>query len=100
MRKRKSKKNNTFSKVEKLLEIPQEISSDIPKFTMLGFEKLLIENYKAVLEYQDFFIRISTYIGIININGFNLDLQEMRTDELLITGKIESIDIEAISDEA
>ncbi len=100
MRKRKSKKNNTFSKVEKLLEIPQEISSDIPKFTMLGFEKLLIENYKAVLEYQDFFIRISTYIGIININGFELDLQEMRTDELLITGKIESIDIEAISDEA
>lgn len=99
MRQRKSKKNNTFSKVEKLLEIPQEISSDIPKFTMLGFEKLLIENYKAVLEYQDFFIRISTYIGIININGFNLDLQEMRTDELLITGKIESIDIEAISDE-
>ena len=99
MRKRKSKKNNAFSKVEKLLEIPQEISSDIPKFTMLGFEKLLIENYKAVLEYQDFFIRISTYIGIININGFELDLQEMRTDELLITGKIESIDIEAISDE-
>ena len=100
MRQKKGRKNNTFSKVEKLLEIPQEISSDIPKFTMLGFEKLLIENYKAVLEYQDFFIRISTYIGIININGFELDLQEMRTDELLITGKIESIDIEAISDEA
>ena len=99
MRQKKGRKNNTLSKVEKLLEIPQEISSDIPKFTMLGFEKLLIENYKAVLEYQDFFIRISTYIGIININGFNLDLQEMRTDELLITGKIESIDIEAISDE-
>lgn len=99
MRQKRNRKNSTFSKVEKFLEIPQEISTNMPKFTMLGFEKLMIENYKAILEYQDFFIRISTYIGIVNINGFNLNLQEMTTDDLLITGKIESIDIEAISDE-
>lgn len=95
----KSKKNKTFNRVNKLLEIPQEISSNIPKLTMLGFEKLLIENYKAILEYQDFYIRISTYIGIININGYELNLQEMTSDDLLITGKIEGIDIEAITDE-
>ena len=52
-----------------------------------------------ILEYQDFFIRISTQIGIININGFDLKLGEMTADEVLVTGKIESIDLERIVDE-
>lgn len=87
-----------MSKVNRLLEIPQEVSSNIPKLTIIGFQKMLIENYKAILEYQDFYIRISTHIGILNINGYELNLNEMTTDDLLITGKIESIDFEAITD--
>ncbi len=50
---------------------------------------MLIENYKGILEYQDFYIRISTHIGILNINGYDLYLEEMTTDDLLVTGKIE-----------
>ncbi|MCI9177648.1 MAG: sporulation protein YqfC [Clostridia bacterium] len=95
----KKKNSKTLSKVNRLLEIPQEVSSNIPKLTIIGFEKMLIENYKAILEYQEFYIRISTYIGILNINGFQLNLNEMTTDDLLITGKIEGIDFEAITDE-
>lgn len=87
-----------MSKVNRLLEIPQEVSSNIPKLTIIGFQKMLIENYKAILEYQDFYIRISTHIGILNINGYELNLNEMTTDDLLITGKIESIDFEPITD--
>ena len=37
---------------------------------------------------------ICTYIGIVNINGFNLNLEKMTNDDIKITGKIESIDIE------
>lgn len=100
METRKTKKNGSIaSKVNRLLEIPQEISSNIPKITIIGFEKMLIENYKSILEYQDFYIRISTYIGILNINGYHLNLNEMTTEDLLITGKIESFDFESITDE-
>ena len=95
---RKRKENRALSKVNKLLEIPQEVSTDIPKLTVIGFQKMLIENYKSILEYQDFYIRISTYIGILNINGFELKLNEMTTEDLLITGKIESIDFESVTD--
>lgn len=97
MRKKKKVKNQ--NRFEKMLEIPKEISSQEPKITMMGFKELLIENYKGILEYQDFYIRINTYIGIININGFELDLNEMTTDDLLIKGKIESIDFEKKVDE-
>ena len=95
----KRKKKNIHSKVSRLLEIPQEVSTSLPKVTVVGFEKILIENYKSILEYQEFYIRISTFIGILNINGYELNLKEMTTDDLLVTGKIESIDFEAITDE-
>ena len=86
------------NKINRILEIPQEVASHIPKITVLGFEQIMIENYKAILEYQDFYIRLSTEIGILNINGFNLNLKEMTTDDLQISGKIDSIDFETIED--
>ena len=86
-------------KIEEILEIPVELSTNNPKVTIVGFERVLIENYRGILEYQDYFVRLNTYIGIININGFNLKLEEMTTDDLLVTGKIDSIDFENITDD-
>ena len=94
--KRKQKRQ---SRLDRILEIPEEISSEKPKLTLMGFEELLVVNYKTILEYQDFYIRLSTYIGIININGFELKLNEMTNDDVLITGKIESVDFEKTIDD-
>ena len=55
----------------------------------------MIENFKGILEYEDFFVRISTHIGNININGFNLKLNQMTEDDILVTGKIENLDFES-----
>ena len=99
MRKASKRNKSIQSRINRLLEIPQEISTNLPKITVIGFKQMLIENYKGILEYQDFYIRISTYIGILNINGYDLYLEEMTTDDLLVTGKIESIDFETITDE-
>jgi len=90
---------NFKNKVTNFLEIPDEIVSKIPKITVIGFDELLIENYKSILEYQDFFIRLNTHLGIININGFELIMNEMTVDDIIIKGKIESIDFERILDE-
>ena len=57
---------------------------------------MIIENYNGILEYEEYFTSISTYIGIININGFNLNLEKMTNDDIKITGKIDSIDVERI----
>ena len=83
-----------MSKFDKIFDIPEEISSDIPKVTIIGFDRMLVENYKCILEYQDFFIRIKMKIGIVNINGFELVMKEMTKDDLIITGNIESVDYE------
>ena len=90
-----AKKNNRLiRKIDNILEIPKEVTEQIPKLTIIGFEQLLIENYKGVIEYEEFFIKISTFIGNININGFNLSLNQITEDDIIIKGKIDSIDFE------
>lgn len=96
---RRGKMRRKARRIEEILEIPVELSTNTPKITITGFERMLIENYRGILEYQDYFVRVNTYIGILNINGFDLKLEEMTTDDLLVTGKIDSIDFESVSDE-
>lgn len=83
-----------MGRFDKLFEMPEELVSDIPKITILGFDRMLIENYKCILEYQDVFVRVKMKKGLININGYNLLMNEMTKDDLIITGKIESVDFE------
>ena len=97
MREPKRKKWN--KKIDRILEIPEEVYSNVPKITLTGFDEMIIENFKSILEYEEYYIRISTYIGIININGYNINLKNMTNDDIKITGKIESFDIERISEE-
>ena len=96
MRTKRMKKN---SRINDILELPSEVTSNKPKITIVGFEEMLIENYKSILEYEEFYIKINTYIGAININGFNLRLKEMTGDDIMVLGKIDSLDFEGITDD-
>lgn len=91
-------KKNNKKKIDRLLELPKEVYSNEPKLIINGFEELIIENYKGILEYENFLVRINTYSGIININGYNLNLETMTNDDIRVTGKIESVDIERTID--
>ena len=94
---KKNKKN--ISRIDRLLEIPQEIYSNVPKITITVFNEMIIENFKGILEYEDYYIRINTSLGIINVNGYELRLENMTNDDIKVTGKIEKFDIERNFDE-
>ena len=88
------KKEKKPNKIIEILDIPKEIGSNQPKITILGFNEILIENYRGILEYENYLISVSTHIGTLNISGINLELTKMTTDDILITGKLDSIDFE------
>ena len=92
----KKHKRKQYSKLDSLLDMPREVVSTDVKVTILGFNEILIENYKNILEYGDIFVKINTFDGTIHINGFNLKLEQMTDDDIKVIGKIDSIDFEEI----
>ena len=96
---RNKKINRISNKINNILEVPRELTDNNPKITIIGFDEMLIENYKGILEYEEFYIKVNTSLGNININGFNLDLEQVTEDDILVKGKIESFDIDRIIDD-
>ena len=52
-----------------------------------------IVNYKKIIEFTDNAIKVESRDGITTVNGSNLVIAKMLSDEILITGKIYSIEL-------
>lgn len=94
----KRNKPKKYTKLDSLLEIPREVVSTDIKITINGFDEILIENYKNILEYQDILIKINTYDGAITIYGFNLKLDQLTDEDIKVNGKIDTIEFERMTD--
>lgn len=85
------KRKNKFNQI---LDMPRELDNTEPKITMISFDEMFIENYKGILEYEEFFIEVATEVGTININGYKLTLEQITEDDIGIKGIIKSIELE------
>ncbi len=84
------KKNSIREKIERALEMPLELLKNIPRVTLIGNENVLIENYKSIVEYEKNIIRVSNNVCIL---GEELNVSELSAEELIVTGKIKSIEV-------
>ena len=84
-------KNGFREKLEKALEMPIELLNNYPRITVLGKESVFIENYKAIVEYEENLIRISNNVSIY---GKELNVEEITVDDMLVSGKIKTIEFE------
>lgn len=85
------RRKNRFNQ---MLEMPRELDSRESKITIISFDEILIENYKGILEYEEFFIKVDTEIGTVDINGYKLTLEQITEDDIAIKGTIKSIELE------
>ena len=90
---------NTRNKIEKLLEIPVEVTTNIPKITLIGFNQLMIENYTGVIEYEEHLVKINSSIGIIIIEGNKMNLNQINETDVLISGVLSKIYLESTEEE-
>ncbi|SHJ79309.1 sporulation protein YqfC [Paramaledivibacter caminithermalis] len=80
------------SNISNILEIPKEILLDLPKITFIGNLQVSIENHKGIIEYSSENIRVKIKDGFIKISGIDLAIKTIITEEIIISGKIASID--------
>lgn len=52
-----------------------------------------IVNYTKIIEFTDNVIKVESKEGITTVKGCNLVITKMLSDEILITGKINSIEL-------
>lgn len=86
-----SKSYRIKEKISDALELPKEITLDIPKITMLGAESVTIENHKGIISYSDNQIRVNTGCGILSISGHRMAIKSIIQEEIIITGQISNI---------
>lgn len=64
------------------------------KYKVIIVDNLVnIVNYKKIIEFTDNVIKVESKDGITTVNGSNLVITKMLSDEILITGKIYSIEL-------
>lgn len=83
---------NVKSSISDALEIPKDIMLDLPRITFIGNLQVGIENHKGIIEYSNENVRVKMKDGIIKITGVDLIIKTIISEEIIISGKIASID--------
>ena len=78
-------------KISEVLEIPTEAIFSIPKITIVGKEKVHVENYTALLDYKKNNIRLKYQDGVIDIQGESFEIKVIGEENIVISGKIDSV---------
>lgn len=80
------------------LHLPEDVVKNSSIINILGSHAMVIENFKAIMEYKDDYIRVKAKDKIISIHGKKLEIEYYNTEEIKITGKMNSIFFEGIRD--
>lgn len=89
------KKNieNIKTNLSEALELPIDIALDLPRITIIGNVEVRIFNHKGIIEYDSKMIRINSRIGIIKVFGNELEIKNILSEEILVVGNIEKVEI-------
>lgn len=80
------------SAVSEMFELPKEITLNLPKISMIGKNQMLVENHKGIIEYTPQRIRVNSSIGVIRVQGHDMELKNIAADDIMITGEIKVIE--------
>lgn len=78
-------------KISEVLEIPPEAMLNIPKITIVGKERVLVENYTALLDYKKDNISLKYRGGVIDILGKNFEIKVIGEENIAVSGEVDSV---------
>ena len=82
--------NNIKKSLIENVELPNEIVLNLPLITIVGKNKLVVENFKNIVLYSTDIIKINTSSGTLKINGKKLYLKTLNKNKIFIKGIINS----------
>ncbi|NLN41465.1 MAG: sporulation protein YqfC [Clostridiales bacterium] len=89
---KKKKLQQVKSTMSEMFELPKEITLNMPKLNLIGDSQMLVENHRGIIEYTPNLIRVNSTVGVIKVHGDQLNLRNIAAEDIMITGKIKSIE--------
>lgn len=81
-------------KAAQLFSLPADAVAGVPLVELRGDGQLRVENHRGILAYSTTEIHISGGKIAIRVRGSGLELRVMNAQELLITGRVTSVELE------
>ena len=92
---KKINKNGSLSRAkENFLEIagiPSYMQKNMTRISMYGNKNICIEQYDSIVDYFNHYIKIKCFELYVIVEGKDLNVSEISSDDLIITGEIDSI---------
>lgn len=81
-------KRKRWQRVGALFDIPDDVTMNVTRITMVGRHHLLIENHKGIIEYTNERLRIHVDEGELCIGGDGLSLSVIEPEQVEVQGTI------------
>ncbi|MGE5580624.1 MAG: YabP/YqfC family sporulation protein [Bacillota bacterium] len=80
--------------LSEILELPLDVSLDLPKVTIVGDLGVLIQNHRGLIQYSPEKIVIGVGKGQIAILGRSLQIEEVSKEDMIVRGSLGSVQME------
>lgn len=75
----------------RLLDLPEDVTMEMPRVTMIGSIHIYIENHRGVLRFTDSELRLLLTNGQLRVQGEAFVLRMILPEEVLLEGRIEQV---------
>lgn len=80
-------------KAAQMFDLPADVIAGVPKLEVVGDREFRMENHRGILSCSGDEIHISGGIYLVKISGHDLEVRSMTGLEVLITGKIDAVEL-------
>jgi sporulation protein YqfC len=79
-------------RIGETLDLPEDIYRAGPKITVIGFELVMIEDFRQVILFSEENVVVEVGAGQLELRGRNLVLAQMSLGEIEIKGEIQGLE--------
>lgn len=86
--------NNFRSSItNKMNKVNMDMLVGVPLITQVGNKRVIIENYKSIIGFLEYEVKINTSLGLVKVVGEKMIMTEMTSETIIIEGEILKVEI-------
>lgn len=91
---KKPRRRGAAEVLARALQLPADAVAGMPRIELVGDGQLRVERHRGILAYDPTDVHIAAGRLTVRVRGLGLELGTMNRQELLITGRILSVELE------